>query len=108
LVATGDVKIRRYPPYSDDNLFHTAHAGERLDVDGCESTKSDIIVRVRLPNGALGYASSGPYRLERQGFGLEWILRHPERGVLSCRNMFWNISKEMTSATSDELPSRAA
>ena len=95
LVATGDVLVRKdpYGPFLESNIPHIMHEGEELAVDGCESTKSDVVVRTTLPNGDTGYVSEGAYVLDRERFSLEWIARNPTRAVFSCRGMFENRSR---------------
>lgn len=66
--------------------------GEKVQVLGCESIKSDVEIRVRLPSGETGFVAVGNYRLERRHASLESIMS-PRSIVFSCRGMLAPISE---------------
>lgn len=66
-------------------------AGDALPVTGCESTKSDVVVRVRLQSGAEGLVLLGSYRLERRPISVRSLVALNEP-VFSCKGILIPIS----------------
>lgn len=62
--------------------------GDRAEVIDCESTKSDLVIALRLQSGQTGYVAGGPYVLERATFPIAALLSNPRQITFSCKGMF--------------------
>lgn len=78
---------------SKDEVVGVVQAGKRANVIGCESTKSDIVVQVRLDNGTEGYIALGRYKLERKGVSINSLISK-EIPVFSCKGILLPISEK--------------
>jgi len=74
-------------------VIATLEPGQTVKVLGCESTKSDIEIAVRLDSGATGVVVSGDYRLQRKPASLRSVLSGA--AVLSCQGMLAPISERL-------------
>lgn len=94
LVAEGRLPVSGSPikaPVGTD-LVGVMVAGDRAEVIDCESTKSDLVIHLRLQSGQAGYVAGGPYVLERTTFPLAGLLSNPRRITFSCKGMFYHRS----------------
>jgi hypothetical protein len=90
LVAEGELPVGNSPskaPIGAD-LVGVMVAGDRAEVIDCESTKSDLVINLRLQSGQAGYVAGGPYVLERTTFPVAALLSSPRQITFSCRGMF--------------------
>jgi hypothetical protein len=74
------------------NVVSIIRPGEKVEVIGCESTKSSVEIEVRLSSGRSGFVVDGDYLLERKKVSLSSLAR-PYSMVFSCRGIFAPISE---------------
>lgn len=93
LIADGDVIVRKamnQEPSFEDALY-VLKPGERLTVDGCVDSKSDVAVRVITPSGVVGYVGMGDFRLKKIARSVgDIFFIFDESMVWSCRNFYEN------------------
>jgi hypothetical protein len=83
------VKDPLQPP-SGSNLVSTLNAGERTRVLACEDIKTDLVIRVSLHTGEVGYVRMGRYILERRSVSVKVLWVEPTQLTFSCKGMFDN------------------